>query len=323
MFPKKVLCVAACVLALCGARVVSAQSAPDAKCAPGVSFASLLGSVRIGYTDGRLSLDRLYAVCLPAPARPSASNYPYDPDGGGKLSTVLKRADGQTLGTYVWYAQSIGGLWEMSNYKVVGGAAAIKPLSQGAYVLEFALEDRPFYRFPFSVVEVRGDDPYSPPGQRYFIEGAWNDYGNLYYQRNDPASSLSFTTWVQEKAGHESKRSVPYDMKLVRERDGTVLAADAATLRLEPRWLKAGFSFRATGGDPNSYYKAGELLKEDGAYSLRLTLDGKPSGTYPFSIKGGRIQLQGRQLREGGDPLLYITDYISGGRYTSWWLKRQ
>lgn len=323
MFPRKTLLVAAFVLLMFSARVAHAQKVGETNCAPGVTFASLLNSVKIGYTDGRLSLDRLYAVCLPPPVRQSASNYPYDPDGGGKFSTVLKRADGQTLATYVWYAESIGGLWELSRYKVVGGAQSLKPLTQGAHVLEFAIEDKMFYRFPFSVVEVRGDDPYSAPGQRYFIEGAWNEYGNLYYQRNDPASSLSFTTWVQEKAGHETKRSVPYEMKLVREGDGKVLATDKATLRLEPRWLKATFSFRAEGGDPNSYYKAGELLKEDGAYSFRFTLDGKPSGTYPFTIKGGRIQIQGRQLRDGGDPLLYITDYIAGGRHTSWWIKRQ
>jgi hypothetical protein len=322
MFPQKTLFVAACVLVMFGAQVAPAQKPGEANCAPGVTFSSLLGSVGIGYADGRLSLSRLYAVCLPTPAKPSASNYPYDPDGGGKLSTVLKRADGQTLATYVWYAESIGGLWEMSRYKIVGGAQSVKPLSQGAYVLEFALEDKVFYRFPFSVVEVRGDDPYSTPGQRYFLEGVWNDYGNLYYQRNDPASSLSFTTWVQEKAGHETKRSVPYEMKLVRDSDGKVLATDKATLRLEPRWLKAGFSFRAEGGDPNSYYKAGELLKDDGAYSFRLTLDGKPSGTYPFTVKGGRVQMQGRQLRDGGNGLDQITDYIAGGRYTSWWIKR-
>lgn len=138
MFPQKTLFVAACVLLMFGARVAPAQKPGEADCAPGVTFASLLGSVGIGYTDGRLSLGRLYAVCLPPPTRTSASNYPYDPDGGGKLSTVLKRADGQTLGTYVWYAESIGGLWEMSRYKVVGGAASVKPLSQGYFEISNA-----------------------------------------------------------------------------------------------------------------------------------------------------------------------------------------
>jgi hypothetical protein len=40
-------------------------------------------------------------------------------------------------------------------------------------------------------------------------------------------------------------------------------------------------------------------------------------------VKDGRIQLQGRQVRAGTDPMLFIVDYLSGGRYTSWWLKRE
>ena len=65
------------------------------------------------------------------------------------------------------------------------------------------------------------------------------------------------------------------------------------------------------------------MLQEDGRYSVRLTIDGKPYGQYPFTVKDGRIQLQGRQVHAGTDPLLYIVDYLSGGRYTSWWLKRE
>jgi hypothetical protein len=114
-------------------------------CTPGVSFWKLLGEVSVGYRDGRLQVGRLYAVCLPAPAQQSTSNYPYDPDGGGKLSTIVKTADGKTLNTYVWYAESIGGLWELSRYKVLGGYQAVKPLTAGNYLLEFAIEDKPFY----------------------------------------------------------------------------------------------------------------------------------------------------------------------------------
>lgn len=72
----------------------------------GVSFWTLLDEVRVGYTDGRLGLGRLYAVCLPAPAKQSTSNYPYDPDGGGKLSTLVKTADGKVLNTFVWIVTS-------------------------------------------------------------------------------------------------------------------------------------------------------------------------------------------------------------------------
>jgi hypothetical protein len=29
------------------------------------------------------------------------------------------------------------------------------------------------------------------------------------------------------------------------------------------------------------------------------------------------------KVREGTEPLDYITDHISGGRYSSWWLRRE
>ncbi len=118
-------------------------------CAPGVSFWKLLEAVNVGYQDGRLQLDTLYAVCLPAPSRQSTSNYPYDPDSGGKLSTLVKTADGKVLNTYVWYAESIGGLWELSRYKVVGGYEAVKPLAAGSYLLEFASMTSRFTGFRF------------------------------------------------------------------------------------------------------------------------------------------------------------------------------
>ena len=180
-----------------------------------------------------MNINKLYAVCLPTPAQQSTSNYPYDPDGGGKLTTLVKTADGKVLNTYVWYAESIGGLWELSRYKVIGGYQTVKPLSAGSYVLEFAADDKPFTRFPFTVVEGKNEDPYQPAGTRYFIEGAWNEYGNIFYQRNDPQSSLTFTTWVQDKRGNESKTSTPYEAKLINLKDGKAIGEDAGTLRLD------------------------------------------------------------------------------------------
>ncbi len=309
------------LLAMLCAPIVQAQNT-GADCRPGITFGSLLNSVKVSYVNGALQVEKLYAVCLPMPAKQSSSIYPYDPDTGGKLSMTVKSADGRSHNTYIWYAERFGNLWELSRYKVVGGYEAIKSLGTGSYLLEFAVEDKPFYRFPFQVVAVKSDDPYQPAGFRYFIEGAWNELGNLYYQRNEPQSSLIFTAWVQEKSGKEGKRSVPYELKLIRSRDNRVLATDAATLRLEPRWLKADLSLRPSDGDGNSYFKAGELLREDGAYRFRFTIDGQLYGEYAFIVKGERIQFQGRQVRENTDPMLYIVDYMYGGKYTSWWLTR-
>lgn len=309
------------VLALLPLSRGHAQSSPT-PCTPGISFWKLLDSVGIGYGDGRLSIDTLYAICLPAPAKQSSSNYPYDPDYGGKLTTVVKSADGKVLNTYVWYAESIGGLWELSRYKVLGGYESVKPLAAGQYLLEFAADDKPFTRFPISVVAVKNDDPYKPAGMRYFLEGAWNDYGNIYFQRNDPQSALQFTTWVQDKRGNQNQTSVPYDAKLINLKDGRVLGVEVGTFGMEPRWLKAQLNFHPA-TDKNAYLRGGDLLREDGRYVVRLTIDGKLYGEYPFTVAGGKIQLQGKQIRQNTDPMDYIVDYLSGGRYTSWWLKRE
>lgn len=302
--------------------VTQAQTTAPPCTTPGISFWKLLDGVSIGYGDGRLSIGKLYAVCLPAPAKQSTSNYPYDPDGGGKLTTLVKTADGKLLNTYVWYAESIGGLWELSRYKVLGGYESVKPLTAGNYVLEFAANDKPFTRFPFTVVVGKNEDPYQPAGARYFIEGAWNEYGNIFYQRNDPQSSLTFTTWVQDKSGTGKKTSTPYEAKLINLKDGKALGEDSGTLRLEPRWLELKLFWHPAGGDKNSYLKAGDLLREDGRYSVRLTIDGSLYGEYPFTVKDSRIQFQGRQVREKTDPMDYIVDYMSGGKYSSWWIKR-
>jgi hypothetical protein len=56
---------------------------------------------------------------------------------------------------------------------------------------------------------------------------------------------------------------------------------------------------------------------------VRLTIDNKRYGEYPFVVKGNRIELQGKQIREKTDPTVQIVDDLSGGRYTSWWIKRQ
>jgi hypothetical protein len=306
---------------LLSVQLVQAQPA-QTPCTPGISFWSLLGSVGVGYSDGRLNIDKLYAVCLPAPSKQSASNYEYDPDAGGKLTTVVKSADGKVINTYVWYGHQIAGLWELSSYKVLGGHQSVKPLAAGNYSLEFAANDEPFYRFSFSVVEGRNDDPYQPAGARYFIEGPWSEYGNIFFQRNDPESALKFTTWLQGKSDKDGRPTTPYELKLVNLKTGNLIGEDSGSFLLKPGWQKADLLLRPA-GEKNSFLKAGELLRADGRYAFRLTVDGKPYGVYPFEVKGGRIQFQGKQIREKTDPTIMIVDYLSGGRYSSWWLKRE
>jgi hypothetical protein len=60
--------------------------------------------------------------------------------------------------------------------------------------------------------------------------------------------------------------------------------------------------------DPgNEVFYARDL--KDGSYTVTVTLDEATYGEYAFSVKGGAIQHQERQVRESTNPL----EYIEGG----------
>ena len=111
---RKSLTLALLLFTLLLVQVVQAQPPGTAQtpCTPGISFWSLLGSVGVGYADGRLNIDKLYAVCLPAPSN-RVPVYEYDPDAGGKLDRDQRRTASNN--TYVWYGHNITGLWELSS----------------------------------------------------------------------------------------------------------------------------------------------------------------------------------------------------------------
>jgi hypothetical protein len=91
---------------------------------------------------------------------------------------------------------------------------------------------------------------------------------------------------------------------------------------LKPGWI--GFNLylnRLKSERPengSTEFPASEVLKADGEYSVLLSLEGKPYGEYPFTVKAGKILYQGNQLQETAAPLMYF----DGGN-NSYWLKRR
>jgi hypothetical protein len=59
----------------------------------------------------------------------------------------------------------------MSRYEIMGGPEALKKLSPGSYVLEFAVEDKVFQQFPFSFTTKQSSDQFKPQ-TLYFLRGA-------------------------------------------------------------------------------------------------------------------------------------------------------
>lgn len=294
-----------------------AQSNP-ASCAPTMRYGSILNHLQIT-REGYLMFGNMIATCLPPPARQSASHFPYNPDDGGKFSIVVKSAKGQLLTTYVWTVEKISTLWELRDYKVVGGQTAIKPLVPGDYLLEFALEDKPFYRFPFSVATKKNEDIYDP-GLLYLLNGAWEDYGVFYPYK--PDRYTQFFVWLRD-TGKPRTTATPIEMKLIRKGDNRLMARTRPdnAVKLRPEWTRFTLSFNPVTDDGqltnSGEFHSSEILKTDGVYVVKLAVDGKPYGEYELTVKGGQIQPQSRQLRDAANALQGIEDIPN-----AWWLKR-
>jgi hypothetical protein len=276
--------------AVCFCIVLALPSAAQSKpCEPKVQMSSLLSGVNV---NGPLYIDKLYAKCLPTPAKKSSSNYEYHPYDGGKFSSVLKSANGQTLNTFVWYGENILSLWELSRYEVVGGADSLKKLLPGSYVLEFAVEDKVFQRFPFSVTTRQSSDQFKPE-TLYFLDGPWRDYAQLYSPNVDRFFQLHVWLRNEDTVLDPKPRAVPFHISLVRDSDKKLLAEDSeGKLNLTNNWQQYTLSFRRPNTAQTKDYsevKLNELLAADGKYRINLTLDGKPSGSYLLNVKGGRI----------------------------------
>lgn len=257
-------------------------------CKPQIDIASLLNNISV---NGPLYIGRLYATCLPIPERKSQTAYEYHPYDGGKLSSVLKTADGQTVNTFVWYGEQIAGLWELSRYEIIGGANELKKLNNGSYTLDFALEDKVFQTFTFSVSAAESKDPFNPKTV-YLLDGMWQTYATLYAPKIDRFIQLS--VWLRDvkSLGEFKPKPVPYRVRLIREKDKQVLAEGGENIVLSYNWQSYPLHFGRPGAEQTKDYtefKLSEVMANDGNYIIEFALDAKPYASYKLSVKNGRL----------------------------------
>jgi hypothetical protein len=238
-------------------------------------------------------MGKMYARCLPMPAKKSKTNYEYHPYDGGKFSTTLKSSNGQAINTYVWYGENILSLWEMSRYEVVGGAEAVRKLSPGSYVLEFAIEDKVFQKFPFSFTTKQSSDQFRPE-TLYLVDGMWRDYVELYAPNVDRFFQLMVWLRDEDAVAEPKRRRVPYRLRLIREADKKTIAEsdENSALMLDHKWADVKLSFRRPDRAQTkdySEFKLSEAIATDGKYRIELALEGRPAANYPFTVKNGRI----------------------------------
>jgi hypothetical protein len=291
---------------------------------PGLMYSTVLNGVQLLPDDGRFRLDNIQAVFLPKPD--STTYYPYDPEGGGKLWTILSTTDGTELYRFDWYGELLKSpFWLLSSYKATdlrtgqdAGVGWVDLPDSGEFVLDFYVEGVHFYTFPFSTSTIAADDPYAGD-PLHFIHGDWADWGYFYYVDANPDMSIQFKVWLNNYE-HATHRDVKPRMEI--RRGGTLVATgrENMTYSLQPRWVRYEMDliFPMEGTSGGAYFKAKDLLNTDGDYTLSLYLSDELYGTWPFSVKDGQLATVGRADRGSTEPLTYI----DGGR-DAFWFKRQ
>ncbi len=259
-------------------------------CSPEITKSSLLSNLNV---NGTLYISKLYGRCFPMPAKKSKTSFEYNPYDGGKISTTLKDASGQTLNTFVWYGESIFSLWELSRYEVVGGPEALKKLTPGKYSLEFALEDKVFQTFPFTLTTKQSGDQFHPQ-TLYILDGEWRDYAQIYAPKSDRFFKL--LVYLRNLKAAEGPNAEPLSVngRLIRVKDKQLLAEtdDPYKLNLSHKWESVDLPFRKAGAAAKkdySEYKLSEILAVDGQYRFELSVDGKPYSDFNFMVKDGKI----------------------------------
>ena len=286
---------------------------------PGILYSSLLNGVTLNERSAELRLTGIQAVFLPEPT--SSDVWKYNPTDG-KLTARLSTKTGKQLAEYRFYAQKLKGVfWQLGGYQVkttAGGDQDIKLTSAGDYVLEFAVDDNPFFEFPFAVSVKESGDEFDPQ-KRYHLEGAWSKMGYLFYAEANPKSSIAFKIWLRDKNKTDAYRSDKVDVKVIRTEGNKVVAvsgtqSNGTTYQLKPNWTRYAFQLHTP--KTISPMHAEAILNKDGDYKMLVAVNGNAPSEFSFSVANGKIEKAGRQVKEKTDP----KRYVQGGR-DAWWLE--
>ena len=197
----------------------------------------------------------------------------------------------------------------------------LKLKEAGKYELVYYSEGTQFYSFPFELV-VGKSDPYKPKKLR-LLNGAWNNYAYLHKTNTESHGKWEFRVFMRSDDG--SLQQTKGQVLLIRDKDKKIVAVGSSGFRREGRWIRQELTLQKPGkiNAKGEYYSnqdfyANREKLDDGGYSLNFKTDGKLYGTYKFAVKGGEIQMQGKQIRESTDPLQFIE---GGGKEI--WIEKQ
>jgi hypothetical protein len=257
------------------------------------------------YFSGGLTFDSFWAAYLPDKIEGSDAPVSYGiGDKDQRLTATVNDAQGNGLGRFIFMASNKRGEFRKTQiYRggmKIGGQDYVDrvALGEGQYTIEFSLNGEPFYRFPLTVKKLA-----SGKKDVYGTVGPWSDWGCL--DTNDP---VKWQMWMRKDNPDASALDTDLDVRIQITRSGKVVAVNRDTdtyFSLHTRDWKL-YQIPLVANTPEQpALTATTLFAGDGNYEVVVTINGAKQ-SYPFQVKDRKFVLQGRQTREGADPLQFI-----------------
>ncbi|MCB1025391.1 MAG: hypothetical protein KDB79_13430 [Acidobacteria bacterium] len=290
---KRVNCIGILLIIASAAAQLNAQSHPFP---PAPIFSQLLSNVQLR-DNGEFRPLRTYAYFMK-----------------GDKGTLKVLKDGSEIAEFKFGIEpSILPKYTLDYFELISGKNDVLGLilkESGKYELAYYANGEKFHSFPFELEISTGGDPYKPKKQMK-LNGPWNNYAYLYKTSRESHGKWEFRIFVRSEDGEyqQSKGQVI----VTRDKDKKIVAVGSSGFRNEARWRRQELVLEKPGikNPKGEYYNNTDLLAntdkfEDGSYTAAFNIDGKPYGTYKFSVRSGEIQPQGNQIRESTDPSLFI-----------------
>jgi len=328
----------------------------DATFSPAIFYESLLDAVKINHRNGMLMLSaEMAASFLPTTEEGGATAYYGSKPEQHKLAVHILKGE-HTLKRYLTNVMqrdngelrsSIKG--PFADFSIVSNGYAEQQgydtdklyfKEAGDYRLDFYLDDKLFYTFPFEVAIEGSDDPYAADDKIYALNGSWKDVA--FIELRHPVDQDAFATikkYTRVPAFNQPDLTYLVAAQLTRNGQPLLYGENLVTYGTKPTWTKQQLNLAKPWKDHNGT-TAGEHLQvkdilKDGIYKLTLKYYTGESGmrgsakkhigpaqeqeeAYTFKVKDGKIQPQGNQVRAGTPP----EQFIEGGRSHFWLIRK-
>ena len=261
---------------------------------PAIEYSSLLDTISIQAESAapgkggrfRLNGPGIQAAFLPGPDQWRPGDL--EASQGHQMIASLRR-EGTEVAKFWLYVQRIEGVFSRASVRsLTNDMQAQGFVSEyiferaGSYELQVLVDGEPRAKVPFQVIfETSGDE--FQPAITTRVEGPWADWGYFAWRPDRENAPVEFRTWLRREG---DARNVDFTAEIYR---GDKHVATAGMRRIgesvyRPEALRLSWAERTSGA-----YGLDILCQEDGDYRLEIQRDGKPYGTYPFTVKDGAL----------------------------------